>query len=283
MLLNLLIFGSNEAIADTSINNPTTSDYIMGLDISRYQHKGGKTIDFVKMAAGGVKFVYINGGNTLASGDTLAAKYYAADRSAAQVAGLATGFYYFVHFPNTKKMEVLLSNADNQASKVIQRLNENGQNNLDLPLAVDVETLCTTSLLKKNCQHFIDSDLAVQWLIKFNADIYTATKKSPLIYSYLGFINKYFSRNPELAAYPLWVGSAGIDPKKHPVGPVYKSPCRPNPWIVADCKLNWTIWQYTANLPGANFGISTGGVDADLLKSNSLNFPSFDSQTVATQ
>jgi lysozyme len=255
-------------------NSQGTNGYVLGLDISRYQHNSKKEIDFGKMYSSGVRFVYINGGNTLAAADQLAAKYYAADHQAANAAGLATGFYYFVHFPHTSSMQTLLTNADNQAKKVIDRINQNGGlTNLDLPVALDVETLCTTSLLKAFCLHSVSESFALNWILEFNKDIYNATNKAPLIYSYLSFVNRYFAKAPQLAAYPLWIATAGIDPNSHPLGPVSASNCGKNPWLIAPCQLNWSIWQYTSGTPGAKFGIYTGGVDTDLMKSNFFNFP----------
>ena len=116
----LLLLTSISDLAWASIPAPfqTTGPghRILGLDISRYQHAGSKPINFVTMAAAGVNFLWINGGNTLSDADALAAKYYRADRQGAQAAGIYTGFYYYVHLPNTPSKSVIVANAQNLAN-----------------------------------------------------------------------------------------------------------------------------------------------------------------------
>ena len=65
---------------------------ILGLDISKYQHTKNLPIDFAKMHSAGVRFLYINGGNTIEKADTEAANYYRSDRTGAQLPASTPGF-----------------------------------------------------------------------------------------------------------------------------------------------------------------------------------------------
>ena len=68
---------------------------IHGADISRWQHPSDKTIDFVKMYEAGLRFVMIKASDTREDADQLSLKYLVMDHSAAQAAGIYTGFYHY--------------------------------------------------------------------------------------------------------------------------------------------------------------------------------------------
>ena len=254
-------------LSDTTPHGP--SGHVLGMDISRYQHKGSIPIDFHQAYAVGARFVYINGGNSLPEPDQVAADYYAADRLAAQNAGLYTGLYYYVHFPNTRSRSVLIKNADNQASKVISRItNQGGIPALDLPVALDVETMCVSKTIFGICYRSISKSFAQLWVDRWLTDLTIATGKKPVIYSYLNFFSTNFPKTKEFASYPLWVATAGINPQTHPNGPINSKSCHPQPWIAAYCQLNWSIWQYSSGALGSTFGMPKGTIDLDILNTS---------------
>ena len=92
---------------------------IHGADISRWQHPNDAPIDFTKMHAAGMRFVMIKASDTRDEADALALKYVIMDRSAAQAAGLYTGFYHYAVLPNVKTNEQVIIDAQTQAQKVV--------------------------------------------------------------------------------------------------------------------------------------------------------------------
>jgi hypothetical protein len=95
---------------------------IHGADISRWQHPNDKAIDFTKMYAAGVRFVFIKASDTRDAADQLSVKYAAMDHNAAQAAGIFTGFYHYAVLPDVTEPEDIKKDALAQAQKVIWRL-----------------------------------------------------------------------------------------------------------------------------------------------------------------
>ena len=75
---------------------------IHGADISRWQHPNDAPINFEKMYGAGIRFVIIKASDTRDDSDALALKYVMMDRSAAQAAGIFTGFYHYAVLPDVK-------------------------------------------------------------------------------------------------------------------------------------------------------------------------------------
>lgn len=270
---------------ESSFAAPTIPDFVLGLDISRYQHHGSLPIDFNVMHQQGISFVYINGGNSLPQPDLIAAKYFLQDRSAAQAAGILTGFYYFAHMPNTRSHTLLLRNADNQANKVVARLTANGAaNSLDLPMALDLETLCPRASLSNSCSSQVSKQVLQIWVQEFSRRISRALGYMPVIYSYTSFVNRNLSTIESLGKQPLWIASAGISPSAHPAGPIDQQSCARNPWVLSGCRLNWSIWQYSSGASGRKYGLHEGSVDIDVMQRTFLPAaPGTDTSTVSAQ
>ena len=265
--------------------------HILGLDISRYQHTPNSnpakanTIDFAKMYGAGVRFVYINGGNTIAKADALAAGYYAKDRPAAQAAGIYTGFYYYAHMPNSRVSSIVIRNAHNQANKVIARIQtQGGLAALDLPIALDLETSCVRQTVFKICTRKMNKTLLTQWATTWLADIQKATGRTPLVYSYLSFLTTEVGNNSTIARSPLWISTAGINPATPGATPASKKrkggTCYKSAWMDSSCTLHWTIWQYSSGGVGKNFGLAGGTVDQDIFVGDDAAFASFAAGTI---
>ena len=266
-----------------SISAPT---HVLGLDISRYQHSPNSkpskanSIDFTTMYGAGVRFVYINGGNTIAKADALAAGYYNKDRPAAQAAGIFTGFYYYAHMPNSRASSIVIRNAHNQASKVIARVAaQGGLNSLDLPIALDLETSCVRQTAFGICLRKMNKTLMTQWATTWLADIKHATGRTPLIYSYLSFLTTEIGDNSTIAQSPLWISTAGINPATPGATPASKKrkggACYKSAWMDSACNLNWTIWQYSSGGIGKSYGLAGGKVDQDIFMGDDSAFAAF--------
>ena len=125
--------------ADQLVSLSGPGGRIHGADISRWQHPGGKKIDFVKMYNAGVRFVMIKSSDTRDDSDLEARKHLPVDRAAAQAAGLYTGFYHYTTLPNTTDPTAVIADAQTQAQKAIWRLaSVGGYNERDLPYALEI-------------------------------------------------------------------------------------------------------------------------------------------------
>ena len=247
---------------------------IFGLDISRYQHTKNQPINFPAMYAAGVRFLWINGGNSLATPDLVASAYYFVDRSGAQSQGIYTGFYYYAHLPDTTVKATIIANANNQANKVAKRIHDQGGlNSLDLPVALDLETNCTSLASNGVCRRSMYKTNVTLWAKTFMQKIEVATGKPPFFYSYIGFINAHIALDPLLVSYPLWISTARIDPAKPGNQPTLKSGhCPTSPWIDSHCSVNWQFWQYTGVGAGSHYGLQSGPVDLNVFKGSTEDF-----------
>ncbi len=247
---------------------------IFGLDISRYQHTKNQPINFPAMYASGVRFLWINGGNTLVTPDLVASAYYFVDRSGAQGQGIYTGFYYYAHLPDTTVKKTIIANATNQANKVAKRIqDQGGLNSLDLPVALDLETNCTSVTSNGVCHRSMSKTNVTLWAKTFMQRIEVTTGRPPFFYSYIGFINAHIALDPVLVSYPLWISTARIDPGKPENQPTLKSGrCPTSPWIDSHCSVNWQFWQYTGVGTGARYGLQSGAVDLNVFKGSTEDF-----------
>jgi lysozyme len=264
------------AIADSPSTIATSGPggRIFGLDISRYQHTKGQPVDFAKMYSSGVRFLWINGGNTLATPDLIAATYYFSDRAGAQAEGIYTGLYYYAHLPNTTVKATIIANANNQANKIIKRLQEHeGLNSLDMPVALDLETNCVSVTASGVCRRSMGKSNVTLWAKTWMARVATVTGRSPFLYSYIGFINAHIAIDPTLATYPLWISTARIDPANPNSRPTLVSGrCPTSPWIDSKCNVNWQFWQYTGVGAGARYGLQSGPADLDVFFGTGTQF-----------
>jgi GH25 family lysozyme M1 (1,4-beta-N-acetylmuramidase) len=286
VLLSSVILFQSATIsrADTSpqLQAVGPGSHILGLDVSRYQHSGASEIDFSRMAKAQVSFLWINGGNTLPGPDKVAEKFYRLDRRAAQAQGIYTGFYYFVHLPDSSSREVILSNARNQANKILQRINlDGGLNQLDMPVALDIETTCTKTGSFGACLHYMSSRNCTLWISEWSKVIVLGTNRIPVIYSFRSLLHNVLGRATELSRNPLWIATSGIDPAITGSQPTaLKNGCSTNIWTRSGCKSQWTFWQYSSSGKAQIFGLPHGSVDLDIFGGNAVDFLNFQSKGV---
>ena len=147
------------SIALTSINiHPVAADdlgligpgeRLHGADVSRWQHPNDKPINFKKMHDAGLSFVMIKASDTRYDSDRLALKYVKMDRTAAQAAGIYTGFYHYAILPNVSSPAAIAKDARAQAQKVVWRLSDlGGYNEMDLPYALNLGIAFDTGRLE---------------------------------------------------------------------------------------------------------------------------------------
>ena len=281
LVLALLAAAATSAVASAATPLPMQSEgpghHILGLDISRYQHAGSKPINFATIAAAGVNFLWINGGNTLSDADTLAAIYYRSDRQVAQAAGIYTGFYYYAHLPNTSKQSVIIANAHNQANKVVNRINlDGGLNELDMPIALDLETTCTKKVVFGICAHSLSPQESTLWVTEWDKVIRQATGRTPVIYSFRSLLHGTLGKATSLRDNPLWIATAGVNPAILGSQPsLLKTGCSTNIWTNPECQTQWSFWQYSSGGNGRKYGIAQGQLDLDIFSGTPEDFANF--------
>ena len=225
------------------------------------------------MAKAGVRFVIIKGSDSQAPADALAKKYLIADRTAAQAAGLYTGFYYFSYLPDTTKKAEIIADAKAQAQKTIWRLGEiGGYTEQDLPVALDLETNCVR-IISGACKKYASRANVSLWAKTWLAEVEAKTNRKPFVYSYPSFLQNAMTRSTELAKYPLWIAAYGKQPAEPANHPGMKSVgCFAHSWTKADCRADYQIWQYTSCGKGSKYGVASSRIDLNVFSGSEDKF-----------
>jgi GH25 family lysozyme M1 (1,4-beta-N-acetylmuramidase) len=265
---------------DLNLNGP--GGRIHGADISRWQHPDGKPINFVKMHDAGVSFVMIKASDSRDDADQLAAKYVKMDRTGAQAAGIYTGFYHYAILPDVTAPSAIIKDAQVQAQKVVWRIASlGGYNEMDLPVALDIENNCVRLSSTKVCKKSATRSAATLWSKTFLKTIKEKTGRTPLIYSSPYFLENSLIRDKELSSYPLWIAQYAIDPAKEGALPNFKlgahvkaAGCYVHSWTTSGCTANWTVWQYTSCGIAPKYGVPGNRLDLNVFGGGAEKFQS---------
>lgn len=247
---------------------------IHGADVSRWQHPNDKAIDFVKMYAAGIRFVFIKASDTRESADLLAVKYAAMDHYAAQAAGIYTGFYHYAVLPDVTSPEDVKKDALAQAQKVVWRLaSMGGYSDRDLPYALDLENKCVRYSSSGACQKYATRSAVTLWATTFLASLKEKTGRTPILYSYASFLESSMTRTPELAQYPLWLAQYAIDPA-NPINQPGLKPggCYVHSWTGENCDSQWTVWQYSSCGIAPKYGVPGNRLDLNVFRGTPSSF-----------
>lgn len=247
---------------------------IHGIDISRWQHPGNKPIDFKKMYKAGIRFVLIKGSDALDAADATALKYLKIDRTAAQAAGLYTGFYHYATLPDSVDPAFIVADANAQAQKIVWRLATiGGYSSKDLPVTLDLENNCVRKDPAGNCQKYMNKKYVTLWAQSWLASVALKTGRPPIVYSYPQFLENAMVRSADFVQYPLWIAHYNINPASSSAQPGVKNVgCYSHSWTTSDCGTQWQIWQYTSCGIGAKYGVPTDRVDLDVFAGSSTDF-----------
>ena len=247
---------------------------IHGADISRWQHPNDKAIDFVKMYAAGMRFVFIKASDTRESADLLAVKYAAMDHHAAQAAGIYTGFYHYAVLPDVTSADDIKKDALAQAQKVVWRLaSMGGYSDRDLPYALDLENKCVRYSSSGACQKYATRSAVTLWATTFLASLKEKTGRTPILYSYASFLESSMTRTPELAQYPLWLAQYAIDPA-NPINQPGLKPggCYVHSWTGENCDSQWAVWQYSSCGIAPKYGVPGNRLDLNVFRGTPSSF-----------
>ena len=241
---------------------------IHGADISRWQHPNGKLINFEKMRAAGINFVMIKGSDTKDDSDALARKWYKIDREGAQAAGIYTGYYHYAILPNVATKTLIIKDAQAQAQKVLWRIASiGGLTEKDLPIALDMENKCVKVRANRSCEKYATRSAVTIWSETFLRIIKEKTGRTPILYSYSNFLESSMKRSTELAKYPLWLAQYGVDPAVPTNNPGMKnSGCYVHSWTAANCKAQWTMWQYSSCGIAPKYGVPGSRLDLNVFR-----------------
>ena len=247
---------------------------IHGADISRWQHPNDAQIDFAKMYAAGVRFVFIKASDTRDAADQLSVKYVSMDHNAAQAAGIYTGFYHYAVLPDVTEPDEIKKDALAQAQKVIWRLASlGGYGEKDLPYALDLENNCVRLSTSGACQKYASRDAVTIWATTFLASVKEKTGRTPFIYSFPNFLEGAMVRSAELAQYPLWLAQYAIDPANPINQPGIKAGgCYVHSWTGSNCDSQWTVWQYTSCGIADKYGVPGSRVDLNIFRGTPYAF-----------
>ncbi len=275
---------SGTAIPTITITASGKGNRILGADIARYQHPvstlfpDGAPIDFTKMYAGGVRFLYIKASDGRDPGHNNAEKWYAKDRADAQAAGIYTGFYHYAYFPASTLATDIIADAQAQADKALWRLAAvGGYNDFDLPFALDIEEPCVIVATNGSCIRSVTKNAATLWVKTWLARLYEKTQRKPVVYASPSFLQGYLNRDATLRTYPLWVAHYDRDPGISANFPGMKSDgtCYIHAWTLNNCASQWAIWQYTSSAKATTYGIAGGNLDLNLYSGTSDEFLQF--------
>jgi GH25 family lysozyme M1 (1,4-beta-N-acetylmuramidase) len=247
---------------------------IHGTDISRWQHPNDKPIDFKKKFDAGVRFVLIKGSDAQEAADIETMKWLVGDRNAAQAAGLYTGMYHFAYLPDSTDLDYVIRDAKAQAQKVIWRLASlGGYNDMDLPLALDLENNCVKKNRSGNCVKYLGRTLVTAWAETWLKTVEEKTGRKPFIYSYPQFLESSMIRSETLRQYPLWLAQYGINPADPIAQPGLKTVgCYVHSWSTANCSSQWQIWQYTSCGIGSKYGVPSTRLDLNVFRGTPESF-----------
>lgn len=247
---------------------------IHGVDISRWQHPYGKLIDFSKMYSAGIRFAMIKASDTRDEADALALKYLLIDRSAAQAAGIYTGFYHYAILPNTSDRAAIIRDATAQAQKVIWRISAiGGLTARDLPYALDLENKCVKVSSNGDCAAYATRSSVTLWAETFMAILNEKLGRKPIFYSYPSFLEGSMNKSPTLNQYPLWLAQYGINPFD-PINQPGLKPigCYVHSWTASSCQSQWIIWQYSSCGYGSKYGVPSSRLDLNVFRGTAQNF-----------
>lgn len=189
-----------------------------GIDVSSYQHPGGKNIHWPSVARAGYKFAFIKD----TEGSYYVNPYYASDAKSARAAGLAVASYAFA-VPNR-------SSGPAQANYLI---NHGGYSKGMLAPVLDIEW----NPYGSNCYGLSPSRM-VSWIASFENTVHSRTGVWATINTPSTWWNTCTGKSHAFASRPLW------DENNHNSTPAH--PVLPAGWTT------WSYWQYsiTGYVPG---------------------------------
>lgn len=132
--------GARPASSTLAASVLSTGTLVKGVDVSSYQHPGGKAISWAKVHAAGYKFAMIKS----TEGSYYVNPYYAGDAKAAVTAGMYVAAYHFANPRNSGGAAQAKYAVTKTSYKIGGRY---------LPLVLDIEYDPTAATNATGCRH----------------------------------------------------------------------------------------------------------------------------------
>jgi lysozyme len=165
----------------------TASTRVQGIDTAKYQHDGGRAIDWNAVRRSGQRFAFIKATGHADKQDP----WFGRDWAAAGRAGLVRGAY---HYADPSQSAV------RQADAIVNAVGTTREAN-DLGIVLDLESTGGLS----------PAGLAA-WAHRFLDRVESRTGRLPILYTYVSFWSGPMRNNRSFGAYPLWLARYGAQP-----------------------------------------------------------------------
>jgi lysozyme len=201
----------HDAASSTAAPADLRRDHAQGVDVSHHQ----ETIDWPEVLLSGIHFAYVKATEGVDYQDPR----FVENWQGAQRAGLLRGAYHMLR-PEDDALA--------QAQWFVEVLRAAGYEARDLPPALDVERVSTTTQIPRHQT----ADRALVWLRFVEQEL----GRRPLLYTNPIFWRDYLVADHPLTDYPLWLADYS------------EEPAADSPWG----EKAWLFWQFTerADLPG---------------------------------
>lgn len=219
------------------------ADLPTGIDISRWQHPNGASINWNSVRGAGHSFAIIKA----SEGVDYVNPYYAQDIADARGVGLIVGSYHFA-----RPSKPITSDAVSEARQFVRTMGNTSARGV-LPPVLDLEQ-----------NGGLTSSELISWTRTWLETVTAETGRTPMIYTYKNFWSSRMAGTSQFTAYPLWLAYYNEE-----LGSLVGN------WP------DWAIWQYTSSgsVPGISGRIDMNvfnGTQADLAAfANGAAAPSF--------
>jgi GH25 family lysozyme M1 (1,4-beta-N-acetylmuramidase) len=212
---------------------PALAWALQGVDVASYQHPGGKSINWQKVAKAGIQFAAVKA----TEGAYYRNPFALTDLSQARAAGLSVVAYAFA-IPNGNGGA---SSPVAQADYLVNYLASAG--GPVPPIMLDIEY----NPYGDQC-YGLSTSAMVKWIARFSAEVQAKTGQDPIIYGPGPWWQSCTGGVAAFGQFPLWV-------------PDYTTAANP---LITPGWTNWAFWQYSS--AGTVRGIDApGGTDLDQL------------------
>ncbi len=197
-----------------------------GIDISRWDHLNGRSVDFDAAGTQGVSFVFIKASDSIQRAQVEAKGWWDIDAPKARASKMLVGGYQYASPKGDPNIDAIHADAIGNALKMVSNLGPLPAGYL--PPVLDLES-APMSLNKVQL---------TKWAAIWGETIQTLTGRTPIIYTYTNFMKTRLKPTLRFKKFPLWQAEYGRGMRRPQKVSRFQDPI---------------IWQFTSNgiIPGA--------------------------------